>query len=97
MPYSSKITYSSYPLNIFIQHELLTCLENIVEEGKGDTLSNHKKEEVCKIQSLIFLFGLFQQPRLTLVWFSHTRHRGGWDGALVFGLYKGGSKPTETL
>jgi hypothetical protein len=30
------------------------CLENIVEEGKGDMLSSHKKEEVCKIQSLIF-------------------------------------------
>jgi hypothetical protein len=46
--------YSSSPLNIFIQHEFLMCLENIVEKGKGDTLNSHKKEEVCKIQKLIF-------------------------------------------
>lgn len=49
---------------LFILQEVSLHLDNIFEKGKGDTINNHEKEEVCKIHPLIVLVWNFQNfPR----------------------------------
>ncbi len=52
---------------LFILQEISKHLDNIVEEGKGNMLSSHEREEVYKIHPLIvhvWIFRIFPRTKI---------------------------------
>lgn len=52
---------------LFILQEISKHLDNIVEEGKGNMLSSHEREEVYKINPLVvhvWIFWIFPRTKI---------------------------------